>query len=349
MASEEKTEEATQYKLQQAKQKGQVSKSMDVNAFAGLLITLVTVLFIAKEIGVQLMAVMQNVFLMAPDISVQSDSWLIGQIFESYIYATMPVLLLAILIGVIVNFIQTGGIFSFHPIKPDIKKINPIQGFKKLFSLKSLFELVKNLLRLSLVSVLAYMIFYDEIFTLPDSISYSLSGTLDKVNALLIQTIVFFILAMVPFTLFDLIFQRWSFRKEMRMSKKEVKDEYKNQEGDPEIRSKRKQIQKELRGKLGALSNVPSADMVITNPTFVAVALKYDPKTMTAPKVVSKGKGQLAYQIRKTARHHQVVMKTNIPLARVLYQKVKINAEIPPELYDQVAEIYRWYFNTQHQ
>jgi len=349
MASEEKTEEATQYKLQQAKQKGQVSKSMDVNAFAGLLMTLATVLFIAKEIGVQLMAVMQNVFLMAPNISVQSSGWLIGQIFESYIYATMPVLLLAILIGVLVNFMQTGGIFSFHPIKPDIKKINPLKGFKKLFSLKSLFELVKNLLRLSLVSALAYMIFYDEIITLPDSISYSISGTLDKVSDLLMKTIVFFILAMVPFTLIDLVFQRWSFRKEMRMSKKEVKDEYKNQEGDPEIKSKRKQIQKELRAKLGALSNVPSADMVITNPTFIAIALKYDPKTMAAPRVVSKGKGQLAFKIRKTARNHRVVMKSNIPLARALYQKVKINAEIPPELYDQVAEIYRWYFNNQRQ
>ena len=128
------------------------------------------------------------------------------------------------------------------------------------------------------------------------------------------------------------------------MSKKEVKDEHKNQEGDPEVGSKRKQMQKEMREKVKSLSNVPSADVVIINPTFVAIALKYDTERMVAPKVVSKGKGPLARKIRESANKNRVLMRTNIPLARTIYKKVRINSEIPPELYEEVAEIYRWYF-----
>lgn len=344
MSTEEKTEQATHHKLQQAREKGQVSKSMDITATAGILVCLVTILFVAKQIGSQLMAMMESVFLMAPELSSGSNTWLIGQLFQTYLFAVMPVLMMAIIVGVVINIVQTGGILSFHPIKPDIKKMDPIKGFKKLVSVKSLFELIKSLIRLSAISVLAYLLFYEEVVYLPDVMSYSIPDALERINGLLVKTVVFFLLVMLPFTMFDFFFQRWSFAKEMRMSKKEVKDEHKNHEGDPEIKYKRKQMQKEMRDKAGSLSNVPSADVVITNPTFVAIALKYDSRTMVAPRVVSKGKGSLARKIRHIAQRKDVLMRTNIPLARAIYKKVKINGEIPPELYDQVAEIYRWYF-----
>ncbi|ENM5730882.1 EscU/YscU/HrcU family type III secretion system export apparatus switch protein [Vibrio mimicus] len=347
MSTEEKTEQATDHKLREARKKGQISKSMDVTAMAGIAVCLITIMVVAEQIGQKMMAATERIFLLAPEITPSADTWLIGQVFQDYLSAAMPVLVMAIIVGVMFNLFQTKGNFSTYPLKPDIKKLNPIKGFKRLISVKSLFELVKSLLRLSAIAVLGYYLFNEEVVYLPDVMSYSIPDILDRTLWLLVKTIVFFMLIMIPFTMFDIFFQNWSFAKEMRMSKKEVKDEYKSQEGDPEIKYKRKQMQKEIREKASSLSNVASADVVITNPTFIAIALKYNTKTMVAPKVVSKGKGPIAKKIREIAQQNDVMMRSNIPLARSIYKKVKINSEIPPELYGQVAEIYRWYFGEQ--
>ncbi|WP_318468209.1 EscU/YscU/HrcU family type III secretion system export apparatus switch protein [Photobacterium leiognathi] len=346
MSTEEKTEKATEHKLREARKKGQISKSMDITGMAGIAVALITIMVLAQQIGQKMMAATERIFLLAPEITPGSNPWLIGQVFQDYLSAVMPVLMLSMIVGIMFNLFQTKGNFSTYPLIPDIKKLNPIKGFKKLISIKSLFELVKSLLRLSAISVMAYYIFYEEVIYLPDVMSYSLPDILERILWLLVKTIAFFMLIMIPFTMFDVFFQNWSFAKEMRMSKKEVKDEYKGQEGDPEIKQKRKQMQKEVRDKTGSLSNVPSADFVITNPTFIAIALKYDSKTMLAPKVVSKGKGPVAKKIREIAHKNNLMIKSDIPLAREIYKTVKINSEIPPELYGQVADIYRGYFKS---
>lgn len=347
MSTEEKTEQATEHKLRDARKKGQISKSMDITAMAGIAVCLITVLVVAEDIGKKMMTATERIFLWAPEITPDANMWLLGQVFQDYLSTVMSVLVMAIIVGVTFNLFQTKGNFSTYPLKPDIKKLNPIKGFKKLISVKSLFELFKSLLRLSAISAMAYYIFYEEIIYLPDMMSYSVPDILERVLWLLVKTIIFFFLIMIPFTIFDIFFQNWSFAKEMRMSKKEVKDEYKNQEGDPEIKYKRKQMQKEMREKLASLSNVSSADVVITNPTFVAIALKYNSDTMVAPKVISKGRGPIAKKIRDIAQQNNVMMRSNVPLARAIYKKVKINNEIPPEYYGQIADIYRWYFKEQ--
>ncbi|MEZ8082574.1 EscU/YscU/HrcU family type III secretion system export apparatus switch protein [Enterovibrio norvegicus] len=344
MSTEEKTEQASEQKLREARKKGQISKSMDITAMAGIAVCLITVMVLAEQIGQKMMAATERIFLLAPEITPSANTWLIGQVFEDYLSAAMPVLVMAIIVGVMFNLFQTKGNFSTYPLTPDIKKLNPIKGFKKLFSVKSLFELVKSLFRLSAIAVMAYYIFYEEVVYLPDVMGYAIPDILERILWLLVKTIVFFMLIMIPFMMFDIFFQNWSFAKEMRMSKKEVKDEYKSQEGDPEVRYKRKQAQKEMREKAASLSNVSSADVVITNPTFIAIALKYNNNTMVAPKVVCKGRGPIAKKIREIAQQNQVMMHSNVPLARAIYKKVKLNSEIPPELYGQVAEIYRWYF-----
>lgn len=349
MATEEKTEKATEYKLRKAKEKGQVSKSMDVTSTASLLVTLIMAMAMISHVGVVVLTTTSDVFLLAANLDITSSfDWLLNKLFNAYVTALMPVFLTAIVFGVLINLVQTKGVFSFHPLKPNISKLNPIKGLKKLFSIKSLFELGKNILRLSFVSVMAWYLFYDEVFYIPDNAGLSVWLILERTQVLLGKTVALFILTILPFTLFDFIFQSWSFGKEMRMTKKELKDQYKNQEGDQEIKQKRRQLQRELRSKVGSLTNVSNADVVITNPTHIAIALKYDEEKMTAPKVVSKGKGPIAEAIKDIAQEHRIKMRSNIPLARAIYKKVRIGREIPPEFYDEVSEIYKWLLKSRN-
>ncbi|WP_244956877.1 EscU/YscU/HrcU family type III secretion system export apparatus switch protein [Enterovibrio norvegicus] len=349
LATEEKTEKATDYKLRKAREKGQVSKSMDVTSTASLLVTLIMVMAMISHVGVVVLATTSDVFILAANLDVSSSlDWLLNKLFNAYLSALMPVFLTAIIFGVLINLLQTKGVFSFHPLKPNIGKLNPIKGLKKLFSMKSLFELAKNILRLSFISVMAWYLFYDEIFYIPDNSGISVWLILERTQVLFGKTVALFILTILPFTLFDLVFQNWSFAKEMRMTKKELKDQYKSQDGDQEIKQKRRQLQKELRSKVGSLTNVSNADVVITNPTHIAIALKYDEETMTAPKVISKGKGPIAEAIKEIAREHRIHTKTNIPLARAIYRKIRIGREIPPEFYDEVSEIYKWLLKSKN-
>lgn len=348
MATEEKTEDASSHKLKQAKEKGQVFKSQDILSIGGGVVLLLTVVFFMEKAGQAAALFMRSAISSASHVSKTQLLDLVPSLFSTYLTALLPIAFCSIIVAVLLSMLQTRGVFSFHPLKPNISKLNPIKGFKKIFSLKSLFELVKGIIRIAIVAYIVYEITYDELIYLPDAVGTSLIDSLSGYTALLVKTIIFVMLAMLPFAFIDFFFQRWSFQKEMRMTKKEVKDEYKKQEGDPEIKSKRKQMQKEIREKSGSLSNVSDADIVVTNPTFVAVALQYDEKRMNAPRIVAKGKGKLAHKIRTIAAENKVVMKTDIPLARALYKKVAINREVPPEFYDDVADLYRWFYKISH-
>ncbi|HDY8068490.1 TPA: EscU/YscU/HrcU family type III secretion system export apparatus switch protein [Vibrio vulnificus] len=346
--TEEKTENATSYKLKQAKEKGQVFKSQDMLAIGSGVVLLLTVVFFIEKAGQAAALFMRSAISSASSVSKEHILDLVPNLFSTYLTALLPVASCSIIIAVVLSILQTRGVFSFYPLQPNIAKLNPIKGFKKIFSLKSLFELVKGLIRIAVVAYIVYEITYDEMVYLPDSVGISLMESMTAYTSLLVKTIIFIMLSMLPFAFIDFSFQRWSFHKEMRMTKKEVKDEYKKQEGDPEIKFKRKLMQKEIREKSGSLTNVSDADIVVTNPTFVAVALRYDDKQMNAPKIVAKGKGKLAHKIRTIAAENKVVMKTDIALARALYKNVDINREITPEFYDDVAELYRWFYKISH-
>jgi len=344
--SEEKSEEATGQKLKQAKDKGQAFKSMDVLSIGGGIILIITIIFFFSQIGSLAADFMRKTLMSAGTLNIEQVFDIFPSFFEVYIYAFMPVAFCTILMAVVLSILQTRGVFSFDPIKPNIGKLNPIKGFKKIFSLKSLYELFKGTIRICVIAYIIYTMTYDELIYLPEAVGISLSDSLYSYKGFLVRTVIFVILAMVPFACIDFFFQRWSFNKEMRMTKKEVKDEYKKQEGDPEIKSKRRQIQKELRDKSGSLLKVAGADLIVTNPTYIAIALRYDENNMIAPKVVAKGKGKLAYKIRQLAVENNVVMKCDIPLARMLYKNIDINNEVTPEFYDDIAELYRWFYKS---
>ncbi|WP_339388255.1 EscU/YscU/HrcU family type III secretion system export apparatus switch protein [Vibrio caribbeanicus] len=347
MSTEEKNEDATPYKLEQSRKKGQIAKSADFNAIGGVLVFLLSLCFLFEFLGMKIQTLMKSILTNPNVIMPENNTWMIGKVFSSYLMMIMPVMFVSIIVSVTFNLLQTRGLISFYPLKPDLKKINPIKGFKKIFSRKTVFELLKSIVRLIAIICFSYYFFSFYISGIHDDNEHSMQGFFVLIYDITLKTILLFLVVMGPFLIVDFRFQLWTFLKEMRMSKKEVKDEYKNQEGDPEIKQKRKKRQKELSEKLSALSAVSSADIIITNPVHVAVALKFDQESMIAPKVIAKGKGNIADRIKDIAQENQIIVKVNIPLARKIYSCVSINAEIPPEIYDDVATIYRWLYSLE--
>lgn len=347
MSTEEKNEDATPYKLEQARKKGQIAKSVDFGAIGGVLVFLLSLCFLFEFIGIKMQMVMKVILTNPSTIQPENNTWMIGNLFSSYLMIIMPVMFLSITVSVTFNLLQTRGLISFYPLKPDLKKIDPIKGFKKLFSRKTVFDLIKNTVRLAVIIFFSYYFFKFFVSGVHDEIEHSIQNVLTLSYSTILKTILFFLFLMAPFLIVDFRFQFWSFLKEMRMSKKEIKDEYKNQEGDPEIKQKRKKRQKELHDKLSALSAVSSADIIVTNPIHIAVALKFDQEKMIAPKVVAKGRGYMADRIKDVAQENKIIMKVNVPLARKMYSCVSINSEIPPEMYDEVATIYRWLYSLE--
>lgn len=339
---QDKSEKATPFKLEEARKKGQVPKSMDTNSWVVVLIAYGVFAALGISMINGLLYVSQFLFSQsaAIDISVNNMTHLMIQTVSYGLGSIWPLWLALVVITCLIMLFQTGPIFSFFPVKPDIKRLSPIAGFKRLFSLRLLFESFKTFLKLL---ILIAVIWFCIIKQIPESIIMLDMGVEKVLNFLINQSQWLFIclvLSFIPIVLLDFVFSRRDFAKKMKMSKREVKDENKRRDGDPLIKNKRRQLQQELSSQLGSMGNLPKADIVITNPTHISVALKYDANTMSAPVVLAKGSGEYAFQIRKVARKNNVVVFENKPLARKLYRKVKVNEMIPPELFPAVAQIY---------
>lgn len=338
----DKSEQATPFKLEEARKKGQVPKSMDTNSWVIVLVAYGVLVVFGISMINALVHVSQFLLSQAAsiDLTVSNVTNLMEQSVSYGLNSVWPLWLALGVISILVMLFQTGPIFTFFPVKPDLKRLSPIAGFKRLVSMRMLFESFKTFLKLLILIVVMWVCI---ISVVPDSLlMFGMSPP--QILAYLVDQsswlLVCLILAFIPIVLLDFVFSRRDFAKKMRMSKREVKDETKRRDGDPLIKNKRRQLQQELSSQLGSLGNVPKADIVITNPTHISVALKYDGNTMSAPVVLAKGSGEYALQIRKVAKQHRIVVFENKPLARKLYRKVKVNDVIPPELFPAVAQIY---------
>ena len=242
------------------------------------------------------------------------------------------------IVGVAANIAQTGFIKTSEPLKPDFKKMNPINGFKNIFSMRSIVSLFKNVLLITVIGFVAFK-FYTS--TLDDVMRISLLS-IDKIPSMMISIGVKLFsligLAMVVISLGDFVYQKWKYKKDMRMTKQEVKEEYKQMEGNPEIKSRRREKMREL-SRRRMMAEVPNATVVITNPTHISVALKYEEGEESAPKVVAKGADNVALKIKEIAIDNKVPVVENKPLARMMYSQVELESEIPVEMYAAVAEI----------
>jgi flagellar biosynthetic protein FlhB len=265
-------------------------------------------------------------------------AWLSG-VFTAVIAVVAPILLVIVIIAVLMNVFQTGPIFSFYPIKPDFKKLNPMTGLKRIFSIRTIYETIKTLLKLALFGAIVYFFIIGMlpqamgfIHIKPDAYAFLMLG---HVQDLVLRLVALMIL----FALIDLVYSRRDYSEKMKMSRREVKDEVKRREGDPQVRAKIKELQREASKRAGSVSKVPDADVLITNPTHKSVAILFKRDSMTAPKVVAKGAGELAIKMRKVARDNSVPIVENKPLARSLFKMVSIDDEIPTMFYAEVARV----------
>jgi len=344
----EKTEEATPQRLQEARKKGQIAKSQDVLAAFGFIIGFVVLSLLLRGTMSRMKEfIITAIYAGTAGGGIPSVVTMTFNALEFLLVTVLPFLGTAFVVGVAANYIQIGFLFTTHPLKPDIKKINPISGLKNMFTKKKLVELIKQLVKFTLVSYVCYRAVAANVREIivaqrvPLENSVSLAGEIlwdlgIKVGAL------FLIIAIV-----DLLYQRWQFKKDMMMSKYDVKQEYKQSEGDPEMKSHRKALAEELIMH-GSQENVRNADAVVTNPTHIAVAIKYDQEKGGAPKVVAKGLRKNADKIKEIARQFDVPIMRNVPLAQAL-NKLEIGEDIPEELYEAVAEVLNFVYELQEQ
>jgi len=343
--SQEKTEKATPKKRGDARQKGQVAKSAELPGAFTLLLVFASFLFLGDMYKERVTRLFRDLFesWLTMDLTAGNVQVLFRTLMLDTILMVAPVFAIAIIVGIIGNYVQVGVLFTGQPIVPKFSKLNPISGFKQLLSMRSLVEFVKNVLKLLIIGFLVYTSIIGEKDTilslagaeLQDSFNFAVTLTISlgiKIGAVLIVLAVF-----------DYLYQKYEYEKSLRMSKQDIKDEHKNAEGDPLIKGKIKERQRRM-ALQRMMQEVPKADVIITNPTHYAVALQYDAKRMEAPVVLAKGVDHVALRIREVAKEHDITTMENRPLARALYDRTEIGDSIPADLFQAVAEVLAYIY-----
>lgn len=340
-----KTEDPTPRRLEEARKKGQVPLSREMNSWVMLLMATMLVLALSgpmvTSLGQGLRTYLEQAHAL-PGVPGGLRSVLGGALLETLKILLLPFLLLmaAAFLG---PFLQIGPLFAPEAVKPDISKISPIKGWKRLFSTRALMEFAKGILKIGIVAVVAYVLLRPFFDTIDHMVGMPVSVMMEEMKALVLRMLAGTLIVFLVVAVIDLLYQRMEHIKKMRMSRYDMKEEYRQTEGDPQIKAKLRQLRSE-KAKQRMMANVPTADVVITNPTHYAVALKYDPDTMDAPLCVAKGMDQLALRIREVAKENNVSIIENRPLARALHDSVEVDEVIPTEHYRAVAEIISFVF-----
>jgi flagellar biosynthetic protein FlhB len=340
-ADPSKTEEATERRKQEARKKGQVAKSMELNSVVVLFAMFLFLNFAGGWLYYEISAYLKN-NLAPPSLTMELTESNLGHMLLQHLIfflrIFLPIGLSAIVIAVGINYLQVGPLFTTEPLRPKFSKLNPINGFKRVFSTQGLVDLVKSCLKLVIVLYFAYSTIKSRIFLLVDTTKLGVLQTGVIVWTIVFQVALKVCTFLLILAILDYVYQRWQLRKNLRMTKKEVRDEYKQIEGNPLIKNKIRQRQREI-AQRRMMQEVPKADVVITNPTHLAIALKYEPGRMAAPSVIAKGEGYIAQKIREIAQANGVVLVENKPLAQAIYKTVDIGEVIPEKLYQAVAEV----------
>lgn len=343
-----KTEKATPKKREELRKKGQVMQSREVTS--NLILLMVFLSF--KLVGNYLYAEFKSLFNLFLTDTAAYNLHDPNEIMRLAAFAALeiakmaaPFLIIALLVGILGSYFQVGFLFTLEPIRPKFSHINPINGLKRIFSSRSLFELVKSIAKVVIVAWVAWSSIQAEFLNLTKLMALDLGQIVMYTLGSAVDIGIKICLALLAVSAVDYFFQWRKYEKDIRMTKQEVKEEYKQLEGNPEVRSRIRQKQREISMRR-MLSEVPKADVVITNPTHYAVAIKYEPQKKPAPYVVAKGADYMAERIKEVARNSKVEIVENKPLAQALYQ-VDIGEAIPPELYRAVAEVLAFVYNLQ--
>jgi flagellar biosynthetic protein FlhB len=345
--SDEKTEAPTPRKIEQAREKGQVAKSMEFSK-SFIFLAIIALFFAIPSFFLERLISMVRTFFnskLLMDISITNVIELFEGLLVDALVILAPIFAISIVIGIASGYLQFGFLFTLEPLKLSLNKINPINGFKQIFSLKSIVEFIKSLIKIVTVFIIAYLTFLNERDTILSMATVPVDGVLKYTIHTAVVMGLKIAAALAVLAILDFYYQKYEHLKQLRMSKQDIKDEMKNIYGDPLIKSKIKQKQMQV-AMQRMMQAVPTADVVITNPTHYAVAIKYDAKTMPAPVVVAKGVDYVAFKIREAATKHDVVIMENKPLARALYDQVEIDQQIPGDLFKAVADVFAYVYKV---
>jgi type III secretion protein U len=339
----EKTEKATPKKLRDARKKGQVAKSQDFpSAFTfitSVAVTLFSTTYLFQQMGGFLVSVFRGIS-GATDITDKLGGY-IAQSLMTILYTSLPICVITVLVGLLVSFLVVGPVFSSEVLKIDLKRLNPVTNLKNMFKLKTWIEMLKSILKITGAMILIYSVIYNSIPEIVSTAAMPVMGATEVFSSFLIKVIirvgVFFLIVAI----FDLAFQRYNFGKEMKMEKFEVKQEYRDTEGDPHMKSRRKQVAQELAYQEGPAA-ARRARAIITNPIHIAVAIEYDEETEPAPKIITMGQGLMADKIVRIAQDAHIPVMRNVALAQTLFQKGRIGDYVPEETYSALAEVLQW-------
>lgn len=343
---QDRNEAATPFKLDEARKKGSVPKSLDMNSLFVLLAGAGSLHFFGAGIGADEMRLFSTILSHAHQVSfdVEDMAHMLGGSLRTALLLLAPLFVAVALAGIAANFFQTGPVFSFFALKPDLERVNPIAGFKRLFSLRFLVDAAKTVLKFGILGTVLFMAMKSAMPGLLRTIHLA-PAALGQVLVPEADAILFKLLcAYALIALLDGGFSQWDFGRKMRMSRREIREENKRREGDPRVKSRLRELQREAVKRAGSLKRVKEADVLITNPVRLAVAVKYDREAVDAPLVIAKGAGFLAGRMREMARRHHIPVVENRPLARALFARSEIDAAVPLEHYDSIARILVWVY-----
>jgi flagellar biosynthetic protein FlhB len=342
----DRTEKPTPKKLSDARKKGQVAQSREIPSAMILMTALAVFYFGGQGMARQLAEMMRSSFRNMDGGWMQSAAsadQLAGWLFDQTLGILMPMMIALLVIGIVANVAQFGFNLKEDLLVPDFKKLSPIQGVKRLVSLKSLVELLKSIFKIGFVGLIAYLILRNEISQIPSLIHAEVPETAAYMGEVAFKIAFFVCLGLIVLAVADFAYQKWQHQKNLMMTKQEIKEERKQSDGDPLIKSRIRSMQMEM-AQRRMMEAIPSADVVITNPTHFAIAIKFDAQTMAAPQVVAKGADLVALRIREIADENDVPMVENKPLARALFSSTDIGDFIPAELYRAVAEVLAYVY-----
>lgn len=339
-----RSEEATPFKREEARKKGSVAKSLDVNSFGVLAIALIGFYVFGARIAKQELSLFSRIFHDAPMVVFGVDT--IATLLSNYLTAAVivlaPFLALLMVGAALINFFQIGPIFSWVPIKPDLNRINPITGFKRLFSMKMFFEAIKTVLKFVILGVVFFFVFkgmLSDFFWIQNVMARQAgSAMFSMVSSVWLKLLI----AFAFIALLDLMLSRWDYSKRLRMSRRDITDEHKRREGDPRVKSRIRELQREALKRAQSLGRVKEADVLITNPTHLAIAIRFDQSMMNVPVVLAKGAGFMAARMKDIARLHAVPVIEQRLLARALFKEATIDGQIPISQYADVAKVLFW-------
>ncbi len=346
--AQERTEKATPRKIRRARREGQVARSTEMNSVIVISFGFLTIYLLGPILFNNIVSLMRHSFTQAPTVTLTAASMprLFSERIFTYAAIIGPMILSLAVFAYAINVSQTGFMFSLKSLEPKIERFDIVKGFKRLVSKRSMVEMLRDVIKIILISIVAYYTisgWLPRLMMLGDAGIGDYAAMLGKLSLILaIKISVVFLIVAV----FDLAFQRYDYAKNLKMTKQEVREEMKETEGNPQLKGRIRQVQREM-ARQRMMTEIPKADVVVTNPTHIAVALKYDPREMAAPMVVAKGQRLIAEKIKEIARESGVPVVENRPLARSLFKLVEVGNYIPNTLYRAVAEVLAYVYRQQ--